>query len=76
MSDEYTPSVDDLRMGWADLRSGSTEDVPLAFAEFDRALAAEKEKAWDEGYRAAVADERYDVDSPWPNPYYRAKVQQ
>lgn len=38
MSD-YTPTTDDVRMGWADLRAETVQEGLLAEAEFDRWLA-------------------------------------
>lgn len=46
MSEPYTPTTNEVR-AWAVLAS------PLTEAEFDAWLAAEKAKAWDEGFNKA-----------------------
>lgn len=40
MADEYTPTMSDFREAWVDMRANSIQEVPLAQAEYDRALAA------------------------------------
>ena len=62
MVNEYTPTTDEVRVGWivGETRDGHGVDhedlVPEVSAEFDRWLAGVKADAWDEGYRAGSQD--------------------
>ena len=70
---EYTPTTDEVR-AWAVLAS------PLTEAEFDRWLASEKAKAWDEGYLAGEQDTwDHEATGDWDsgcisNPYRTYKL--
>lgn len=76
--DYPTPNTDQVSEAYADTRwdeYGSYEWGGYR-AAFDRWLAAEKAKAWDEGYEDGMTDERYDPNAEFPirNPY-RTEVQ-
>jgi hypothetical protein len=64
VADEYTPSTDEIRRGYI----GEPDHFmdPLVGAEFDRWLAAERAKAWDEGDQAREAFTRAAYDASVP----------
>lgn len=82
-TDNYTPTTEEVRWGWWSLllegaaSSAALEDAgweeERSLAQFDRWLAAERTKAWDEGYEAAA---RFH-ESPkghWQNNHPRAGI--
>lgn len=66
MSEEYTPTTEEVRDAYA----GHDFDSAIATAEFDRWLNVEKAKAWEKGAESAFFswDIRGFVDYP-ENPY-------
>jgi hypothetical protein len=53
VSEPYTPTTDEVRLGYVGPHSAHAEQARLnREAEFDRWLASEKAKAWDEGATA------------------------
>ena len=74
MSDEYTPTTDEIRRDWvqlsADAYSLVTDDADeVAVAEFDRWLEAHDrevaEKAWDEGFAHGFNSNDYKMTNPY-----------
>lgn len=55
MTDEYTPTTEEVRGQWASSPVyGYRDPMPVRLAEFDRWLASVRADAWDEGAKAVV----------------------
>lgn len=70
----FTPSTEQVRAGYADdpvaeWHSPDTYSTKPAERAFDRWLAAERAKAWDEGYLAGVRDLTPNAPLGGDNPY-------
>jgi hypothetical protein len=75
VSDEYTPTTDEIRDGYW-INDGGISDEADALA-FDRWLAAERARIWDEGFGACAnwwEIHHYQVVMHDDNPYRENKV--
>lgn len=72
MSDDYTPTTDEMRFAWADRVNKHDQE---GAEEFDRWLAKVCEAAWDEGYTRGNAHNGRRDDCPYRAAEIREKGQ-